>query len=136
MLARVSASMGVVSEVQPIIHRGVLVAIVIADEAIIADAVPTGDLAAVKAKCLYALEIAAGERPGPYTDAGAAAYVQAIARAHREYDTTVQEQSAGRAAEQRSERAGTPGEEHVDAGETPGNEDDAVDDELELAHDD
>ena len=68
-----------VSEVQPIIHHGALVAIVTADQAIIPAAVPASDLPVVKAKCLYALEIAAGERPGPYTDAGAAAYVRAIA---------------------------------------------------------
>jgi hypothetical protein len=71
--------MGVVSDVQPIVHRGALVAVVIPDQAIIADAVPVSDLPTVKAKCLYAMEIGAGERPGPYTDAGAAAYVRAIA---------------------------------------------------------
>jgi hypothetical protein len=79
MLGRGSASMGVVSEVQPIIHRGALVAVVIADQAIIRDAVLASDLPTVKAKCLYAMEIAAGERRGPYTDAGAAAYFRAIA---------------------------------------------------------
>jgi hypothetical protein len=73
--------MGVVSEVQPIIHHGALVAIVIADQAIITAAVPASDLPVVKAKCLYALEIAAGERPGAYSDAGASAYAQAIAAA-------------------------------------------------------
>jgi hypothetical protein len=73
--------MGVVSEVQPIIHRGAMVAIVIADQAIIPAAVPATDLPVVKAKCLYALEIAAGERPGPYSDAGASAYAQTIAAA-------------------------------------------------------
>ena len=80
MLGRVSASMGVVSEVEPIIHHGALVAVVIADQAIITDGVPASELPAVKAKCLYAMEIAAGERQGPYTDAGAA-YVRAIAAA-------------------------------------------------------
>jgi len=79
MPARLSASMGAMREIQPIIHHGALVAVVIADQAIIPDAVPASDLPAVKAKCLYALEIAAGERPGPYTDAGAAAYASTIA---------------------------------------------------------
>jgi hypothetical protein len=54
---------------------------VIVDLAIIPDAVPASDLPAVKAKCLYALEIAADVRPGPYTDAGAATYPQAVAAA-------------------------------------------------------
>ena len=71
--------MSVVSEVQPIIHHGAMVAIVIADQAVIPAAVPASDLPVVKAKCLYALGIAAGERPGRYTDAGATAYARAIA---------------------------------------------------------
>ena len=73
--------MAAVSEVQPIIHHRALVAIVIADQAIIPAAVPASDLPVVKAKCLYALEIAAGERPGPYSDASASAYAQATAAA-------------------------------------------------------
>ena len=75
---------------------------------------------------------------GPHLPASLKQLEQAIARAHREYDTAVQQQAAGRAAEQRSEQTGTPGEEHVDACEelVNDNDDDAVDDELELAHDD
>ncbi len=74
---------------------------------------------------------------GPHLPASLRQLEEAIARAHREYDTAVHRHAAGRAAEQRSEQTGTP-EEHVDVGEEPGNddEDDAVDDEIELAHDD
>jgi len=74
---------------------------------------------------------------GPHLPASLKQLEQAIARAHREHDTAVQQHAAGRAARQRSEQTGTP-EEHVDVGEEPGNDDEdgAVDDELELAHDD
>jgi hypothetical protein len=74
---------------------------------------------------------------GPHLPASLKQLEQAIARAHREYDTAVEQHTADRAAQDRSEPTGTP-EEHVDVGEEPGNdgEDDAVDDELELAHDD
>jgi hypothetical protein len=74
---------------------------------------------------------------GPHLPASLKQLEQAIARAHREYDTAVHQHAAGRAAQEDSERTGTP-EEHVDVGEEPVNdgEDDAVDDELELAHDD
>ena len=67
---------------------------------------------------------------GPHLPASLKQLEQAIARAHREYDTAVQQHAADRAAEQRSEQTGTPGEEHVDVGEEPVNdgEDDAVDD--------
>ena len=63
---------------------------------------------------------------------------QAIARAHRECDTAVQQHAAGRAAEQRSEQTGTPAEERVDVGEEAVNDDEnaGVDDAIELAHDD
>ena len=75
---------------------------------------------------------------GPHLPASLKQLEQAIARAHSEYDTAVQQHAAGRAAGQRCEQTGTPGEEHVDVGEEPGNDDEdgAVDDELELAHDD
>ncbi|MGO9909422.1 MAG: hypothetical protein ACLPY3_27490 [Solirubrobacteraceae bacterium] len=74
---------------------------------------------------------------GPHLPASLKQLEQAIARAHREYDTAVHQHAARRAAQERSEQTGTP-EEHVDVGEEPVNdgEDGAVDDELELAHDD
>ena len=75
---------------------------------------------------------------GPHLPASLKQLEQAIARAHREYDTAVQQHAAGRAAEQRSEQTGAPAEGRVDAGEEAVNdgEDDAVDDAIELAHDD
>jgi hypothetical protein len=74
---------------------------------------------------------------GPHLPASLKQLEQAIARAHREHDTAVQQHAAGRAAQKRSEQAATP-EAHVDVGEEPGNDDEGatVDDELELAHDD
>jgi FixJ family two-component response regulator len=75
---------------------------------------------------------------GPHLPASLKQLEQAIARAHREYDTAVQQHAAGRAAEERYEQTLTPGEKHVDVDEEPVNdgEDDAVDDEIKLAHDD
>lgn len=70
---------GRMSEIQPIIHNGDVAAIVVDGQAVIPDAVPEAELLAVKAKCLYALEIAAGHLPGPYTHDGADAYARAAA---------------------------------------------------------
>jgi hypothetical protein len=64
--------------IQPITHRGRLAAIVVAGEAIIEDTLTETDFRHVQAMCLYALEIADRERPGPYTDADAAVYAQEI----------------------------------------------------------
>jgi hypothetical protein len=66
----------VVRTLQPIIHRGQIVAIVIAGQAIIDDTLQASEQTHVQAMCLYALEIADGARPGPYTDAGAEAYAR------------------------------------------------------------
>ena len=41
------------------------------DEATLSADVASRDLALVQAMCVYALEIAAGERPGPYRDGDA-----------------------------------------------------------------
>lgn len=65
------------SEIQKIIYQGRLAAVTIADQAILTEELPDPDERAVKAMCLYALEIAAGLRPGPYTDE------QALEYAHR-----------------------------------------------------
>jgi hypothetical protein len=74
---------------------------------------------------------------GPHLPASLKQLEQAIARAHREYDTAAQEHATGRAAAQRSAQTETAGEEHIDVGEEPVNDDDiAVNDELELADDD
>jgi len=66
-------------EIQIINLRGQTAAIVAGDSAILAEHVP-GDLVAhVQAKALYAMQIQAGELPGPYTDAGAERYAQIAA---------------------------------------------------------
>ena len=67
------------SEIQPIIHRGRVAALVVAGQAIIPDALPSHEQTTVKAMCLYALEIADGRLPGPYSDAHALAYAHAAA---------------------------------------------------------
>ena len=71
--------MGGISEIQPIIHHGRVAAIVVAGQAIIPDALPQREQATVKAMCLYALDVAAGLLPGPYTDADALAYAHTAA---------------------------------------------------------
>jgi hypothetical protein len=71
--------MGGMSDVQPIIHRGRLAAIVVAGQAIIPGAIPDREQLTVKAMCPYALKIADGLRPGPYTDTAALAYAHAAA---------------------------------------------------------
>ena len=66
---------------QPVTHRGRIVAIAIAGQAIIDDTLPPDEHRHVQAMCLYALEILDGERPGPYTDATAETYAhQALTR--------------------------------------------------------
>lgn len=65
------------SRLQQITHNGELVAIVLADQAIIDGTLPASEQPHVQAMCLYALQIQAGELPGPYTDARATAYARA-----------------------------------------------------------
>ena len=67
------------SEIQPITHRGRMAALVVAGQAIIPDALPSQEQTTVKAMCLYALEVADGRLPGPYSDALALAYARAAA---------------------------------------------------------
>ena len=67
------------SEIQPIIYRGRVAALVVAGQAIIPDALPGHEQATVKAMRLYALEVADGRLPGPYSDAQALAYAHAAA---------------------------------------------------------
>jgi hypothetical protein len=66
-------------EIQPITHDGRLAAIVVGEQAIIPDTLADSQLLPVSARCLYALEIAAGHLPGPYTDRAAEAYARAAA---------------------------------------------------------
>ena len=56
------------SELQKIIYNGQVAAIVLADQAIILDGLAETDERTVKAMCLYAMEVADGLQPGPYTD--------------------------------------------------------------------
>jgi hypothetical protein len=65
---------------QKIIYRGRLAAVVLADQAILTEELPEGDERTVKAMCLYALEIAAGLHPGPYTDEQALEYARRAER--------------------------------------------------------
>ena len=67
------------SEMQRIVYNGRLAAIVLADQAIIPDGLAESDERTVKAMCLYALEIAAGLQPGPYTDERALEYARRAA---------------------------------------------------------
>ena len=68
--------------IQIIEHDGRPAALVAGDEAIIATHLTPGARARVQAKALYAIQIRAGTRPGPYTDAGADAYADRAAAHH------------------------------------------------------
>ncbi|MHB1837775.1 MAG: hypothetical protein ACYCXW_22760 [Solirubrobacteraceae bacterium] len=59
---------------QPITHRGRIVALVISDHAIIDDTLAPDEHRHVKAMCLYALQLADHDPPGRYTDTAAHAY--------------------------------------------------------------
>ena len=67
------------SAMQKIVYNGQLAAIVVADQAIIPDGLADTDERTVKAMCLYALEIAAGLQPGPYSDERALQYARRAA---------------------------------------------------------
>lgn len=62
---------------QPIIHQGQLAAIVVGGLAVIDDTLSDEAFRHVQAMCIYALQIADRERPGPYKDAVADAYARA-----------------------------------------------------------
>jgi hypothetical protein len=58
--------------------NGRVVAVVAQDRAIIADEFVGADRLRAQAKALYALEVLAGERPGPYSDDAAERYAGAV----------------------------------------------------------
>src|SRR5205085_1325983 len=60
--------------IQPIEHDGHIVALVAGGRALLGDQLTGQALALVRAKCLYALEVHAGERAGPYSDQAATRY--------------------------------------------------------------
>ena len=66
---------------QPISYNGEVVALVVGGQAIVPKALPEPDRQTVKAMCLYALEVAAGARPGPYTDEHALDYARQAVQA-------------------------------------------------------
>ena len=68
--------MSTMSDFQQITYNGEVVAVVISDHAIIPKALPVEDRKTVEAMCLYALEVAAGQHAGPYSDDRALAYAQ------------------------------------------------------------
>jgi hypothetical protein len=67
---------------QQIIYRERLVAVVIGEEATIEAGLSGEELLDVQAMCLFAIEVAAGERPGSYSHRGATAFA-ARARGQR-----------------------------------------------------
>ena len=75
------------TSIQIIDLHGRPAAIAVAGSAIIAQHVPEELLAHVQAKALYALQIQAGERPGPYIDTDAENYARAAAAANTAHAT-------------------------------------------------
>jgi hypothetical protein len=67
---------------QLIEHGGRVVAVVAGDRAVIARDLATPAEGVVRAKCLYALQVHTGDRPGPYADKNAEAYARSTARRH------------------------------------------------------
>lgn len=65
-----------VSNLQKIIHNGRVAALVVADQAILVDGLAEDEERTVKAMCLYALEVATGLQPGPYSDKRALEYAR------------------------------------------------------------
>jgi hypothetical protein len=64
--------------IQPIKYAGQVAAVVIDDQAKILAEVPEDDVLHIKTMCVYAMEIAAGERPGPYSDRDAEVFARRL----------------------------------------------------------
>jgi hypothetical protein len=74
-----SADVAAMDTIQLIQLRGRLVAAVVSGrQAMIAADLAGADRARVQAKALYAIDIATGNRPGPYTDAAAERYADTV----------------------------------------------------------
>jgi hypothetical protein len=69
--------------IQQIRHDGDVVAWVVGSRAVITSGLDGDALDLVRAKSLYALEVQAGERPGPYTDGAATAYARSAMNRRR-----------------------------------------------------
>ncbi|WP_249011197.1 hypothetical protein [Conexibacter sp. DBS9H8] len=65
--------------IQPITLNRSLVAVVADGDALISEDLDERDAATVKAMCLFAIEIQAGETEGPYTETRALAYASRAA---------------------------------------------------------
>jgi hypothetical protein len=63
-------------QIQVIELRGRPVALALGDEAILADHITADDRPIVAGMALYAIDIQAGRRPGPYNDADAERYAR------------------------------------------------------------
>lgn len=63
--------------IQPIIHNGTLVAIIVAGRAVIDDTLSDESFRHTQAMCLYALDLADDGQPEFYADADADAYARA-----------------------------------------------------------
>jgi uridylate kinase len=69
----------IVPEFQQITYNDAVVAVVVGGQAIIPKMLAAAERRTVEAMCLYALEVAAGQHPGPYTDERAAQYAHRVA---------------------------------------------------------
>lgn len=67
------------NEFQEIEYQDEVVAVVVGDQAIIPKALPAEDRPTITAMCLYALEVIAGSRPGPYSTERALQYAERAA---------------------------------------------------------
>ncbi len=74
--------------IQRIHHDGEVVAVVVGGRAVTTRGLAHDAFEVVRAKCLYALEVQAGEQRGPYSDPAATAYARsAVGRGHRSCGT-------------------------------------------------